>query len=343
MRPYLLPLTLIALISLLLLALDASDVGSNRGPVKVAIVQPASVAAIDESVKGIVQALADRGYVDGRKVSLTFLNAHGDGATAQDIARQVTNGSVDLIVTSGTLAMQSVANANRKTKVPHVFGVTADAASAGIGVSATDPLDHPPWLTGYTSLVPVRPALDLAREFNPGLRKLGLVWHTAELSSQLYTQDARKAAQALGIELIEANAESTVEVGPAAQSLVSRQVDAILVTADIVVITAVDQVIKAARAARIPVITVTPPNFRKGALFDLGNDYRSLGYEVGERVASVLDGTPIPKLPIENRVPLSLQVNLTALDGLRDPWRAPADLFSRAQRVIDKDGERTLR
>ncbi len=230
-------------------------------------------------------------------MSLRFFNAHGDGATAQDIARQVTNGSVDLIVTSGTLAMQSVANANRTTKVRHVFGVVVDVASAGIGVSATDPLDHPPWLTGYTCLVPVRPTLELAREFNPTLRKIGLVWHTAELSSQLYTQDAREAAKALGIELIEANADTPNEVGPAAQSLVSRNVDALLVTADIVVITAVDQVIKAAPAGRIPVITVIPPNFCKGALFDLGNDYRSVGHEVGELVATVLDGAPIRTLP----------------------------------------------
>lgn len=343
LRPYLLPFALIAVMSGVLLALDQSGAQTASRTLRLAIVQPASVAAIDDSVKGTVQALAERGYTQGGKVRISFYNAQGDAPTANDIARQVTNGSVDLIVTSGTLAMQSVANANRLTRIKHVFGVVTNASSAGIGVGANDPLDHPAWMTGYTSLVPVRPALELAREFNPALRKVGLVWHSSELSSQISTQDARKAAQALGIELIEANADSPNEVGPAAQSLVSRQVDALLISADVVVITAADQVIKAARAGRIPVISIVPPNFRKGALFDLGTDYTAVGRELGALAATVLDGTSIATIPIANKVPPSLNVNVTALDGLRDAWRLPPDLLSRAQRVIDKDGERALR
>jgi putative ABC transport system substrate-binding protein len=343
LRPYLLPVTLILLMSALLLALDNSGSRTSKEKVRLAIVQPASLGAFEEALKGLNASLAKHGYTDGGKASIKYYNAQGDVPTSNDIARQVTNGSADLIISLGTLALQSVANANRQANVRHVFGVVTSAASAGVGVSATDPLGHPAWMTGYTSLVPIRPALDLAREFNPGLRKVGLVWHTSEASSQAQTADAREAAKALGIELIEANADSTSEVGPAAQSLVSRQVDALLITGDVLVITAADQLIKAARAGRIPVISVVTPNFRKGALFDLGADYVGIGTEVGELAAAVLDGAEIPKLPVLNKAPPSLNVNVLALEGLRDTWRLPPELLSRAQRVIDKDGERTVR
>ena len=343
LRPFLLPVTLILLMSGLLLAMDNSGTRNVQGPVRLAIVQPASLGAFDEALKGLNASLAKHGYTDGEKARIKYYNAQGDVPTSNDIARQVTNGSADLIISLGTLAMQSVASANRQANIRHVFGVVTNAASAGVGVSATDPLGHPAWMTGYTSLVPIRPALDLAREFNPGLRKVGLVWHTAEVSSQAQTADARNAAKALGIELIEANADSTSEVGPAAQSLVSRQVDALLLTGDVMVITAADQLIKAARAGRIPVISVVTPNFRKGALFDLGADYAGIGAEVGDLAAAVLDGAEIAKLPVLNKAPPSLNLNVMALEGLRDTWRLPPDLLSRANRVIDKDGERSVR
>ena len=168
---------------------------------------------------------------------------------------------------------------------------------------------------------------------------LGLVWHSAEVSSQTYTADARKACKELGIELLEATAESSIEVGQAAQSLASRGIDAFLLTGDVVVLMAADSLVKAARTERIPVLSLIPPNFRKGALFDLGSDYEGVGRDTGLLAASVLAGASPATLPILNRVPLTLNLNLNALEGLRGGWQVPAAVLERAQLLIDKDGE----
>jgi putative ABC transport system substrate-binding protein len=339
-RPFALPLVLIALGSALLLAMDGPDSRSGSRLPRVAIVQHAAQASIDQGVRGIVAGLAQAGFEDGRTVQLSFFNAQGDLPTANDIARRVTDGSADLIITSSTLSLQSVGTVNRTKQVPHVFGIVAGAAFAGLGISETDPMDHPPHLTGYTSLVPVIEALKLAREMNPAMRRIGLVWHSSEVSSALYTRSAREACKALGIELLEANAENTTEVGPAAQSLVSRGIDALLMTADVTVLMAADTVIKAARQGRIPVISVVPPTFRKGALFDLGNDYETLGREVGLLAAKVLAGTSPAALPVLNRVPMSLSINRMALDGLKDDWTIPETVSQRADVILDREGER---
>jgi ABC-type uncharacterized transport system substrate-binding protein len=339
-KPFVLPLVLIALISAVLLGMDAPTSRPASGPRQVALIQFSSTAAADDGVRGIVEGLAAKGYVDGQQMRLKQFNAQGDLPTANDIARQVTSGGYDLIITATTLSMQSVANANRLTKVPHVFGIVTDAATAGIGVSATDPLDHPAWLTGYVSLVPVKPALELARRMNPELRRVGLVWHSAEVSSQMYTRDARETVKTLGMELLEATAESASEVGQAAASLVSRGAETILVTGDVVVLTGLDPLVKAARQGGIPVISLIPPSFRKGALFDLGTDYSRAGRDVGELAGAVLSGAPPAKQPIENKVPLTFNLNLVALEGLRPGWRMPEGLVAEANVVIDRDGER---
>ena len=198
-RPLLLGIALIVLVSAGLLALDDSGRKSPSAMPRVAIVQHVSQAVMDEAVRGYVEGMASQGFVDGKTVSLKFYNAQGDLPTANDIARQVTNGSFDLVLSASTVSLQAVANANKQSKVKHVFGTVANAASSGVGVSATDALDHPPYMTGISTFFPVGDALRLAREINPGLRRVGMVWHSAEINSQLYTADARKACQELGI------------------------------------------------------------------------------------------------------------------------------------------------
>jgi putative tryptophan/tyrosine transport system substrate-binding protein len=341
LKPLLLPLGLIMGVSALLLYMDQSgrDSDPDRLP-RVAIAQFASQSALDDSVQGIESGLANRGYVDGHSIIIERFNAQGDMPTANDIARRITDGTYDLIITSSTASLQTVANVNRQSKVPHVFGIVTDPTVIGIGYSATDPLDHPPYMAGYGSFASVDDALRLARTFNPSLRRIGLVWHTAEANSLAYTEATRAATAALGMELLEANAETSSAVGEAAASLTARGVDALLVTGDVVVLVAIDAVVAAAQRAGVPVISVIPPNARSGALFDLGADFTAIGTEIGELAADVLGGLDPATVPLENRVPEQLILNLVALERVASRWRLPPGLEARAAIVIDNEGIR---
>ena len=344
LRPFLLPVALIVAVSGILLATDTSTrsadpaVAQQRLP-RVAILQHASQFALEEGVGGMIQGLAEQGFVDGKTVSIERFNAQGDMPTSNDIARRVTDGSFDLVLTSSTTSMQAVANANRQGKVKHVFGVTADPAGAGIGVSRTDPLDHPPWMAGLASFAPVEKVLLLALQMNPRLKRIGLVWHTAESNSQSYTLATREACRKLGLELLEANAENSSGVGEAARSLVARGVDALLVTGDVVVLTAIDSVVAAGKRGGVPVISVVPPNARAGALFDLGGDFVAIGREVGLLAGEVLKGRSQATIPVVNRVPEQLLLNLVTLEANRARWSLPNGLRERASVIIDASGQ----
>ncbi len=344
MRHFLLPVAFILAVSGLLIASDAppgkAKQASDSGVPRIAIIQHAAQMAFDESVAGMIETLAARGYADGKGARLTRFNAQGDIATANDIALRAVDGSFDLVLTSSTVSMQGVANVNRGGKARHVFGVVADPASAGVGISRDDPLDHPPNMAGIGSFMPVEKVLSLARQMNPGLARIGLVWHTAETNSRAYTDATRKACAALGIELIEANAETSGAVGEAAGSLVARGIDAFLVTPDVVVLVAVDALVGVADRAGIPVISAVPPNVRKGALFDLGIDYRSIGNDTGTLAADILDGLDPAAVPVINLVPEQLHLNLVKFAQFAPDWQIPAGLEARARLLIGPDGER---
>jgi ABC-type uncharacterized transport system substrate-binding protein len=318
-----------------------SDWSQRRsvGPLRrVALLQQASQPALDEGVEGYLDALSDRGFVNGKTIAIQRFNAENDIATANAIARQVVEGGYDLILTASTPSLQTVANANRAGKTKHVFGIVTDPTSAGVGISPTNPLDHPRYMTGIGSLVSVEAAFALARSLFPNLKKIGLVWNPAESNSQTYAKAGRAAGAKLGIELLEANAENSSSVREAADSLVSRGAEALWISGDVTVLVAADAVVAAAKKGHIPAFSVIPPNVKKGTLFDLGANFYEIGRQVGELAANVLSGTDPATVPVLNVVPTKLAVNTTALTGLRDPWRLPAELIARADLVVDQTG-----
>jgi ABC-type uncharacterized transport system substrate-binding protein len=321
----------------------SSDAGAKSGsrPLRIALVQHASLPALDDGIRGVIEALKARGYVDGERLQIRQYNSHGDMATANAIASEVTSSDVDLIISASTASLQTIANANRFATPPrkHVFGLTSDPYGAGVGVSRENHLDHPPYMTGLGSLPPVEDAFRLARELKPDLKRVGLVWNPTEANSVAATDLARKICGDLGIELVEANAENATAAGEAAASVLSRNIDALWVSPDVTVVTAIDVLLAAAKRARVPVFTSLPGNAEKGSLFDLGADYLGIGRVQGELAADVLEGRDPATVPVENLMPVQLHVNRLALDGLRDTrWQIPAAVSTRADVLFDASG-----
>ncbi len=329
-------LALIAASSAILLLSDVDRGKSGPGQMpRVAVLQHASQALLEEGVHGMLDGLAASGFVAGKNIIIDRFNAENDVATANAIARQITSGGYDLAMTSSTRSLQAVANANRDGRLKHVFGIVADPSVAGVGVSKTDPLDHPKHLVGIGSFMPPDKAFRLARRMYPGLKSIGVAWNPSEANSEAFVVKAREACREMRLQLVEVAVDNSSAVGEATSSLVARGVDALWIGGDVTVLVGVDSAIAAARQGRIPVFSIIPPNIERGALFDLGTNFYSVGKEVGELAAQVLRGADLSKIPIRNVVPERLLINRGALKGLKDPWQIPPDVIASAQKVID--------
>ena len=128
---------------------------------KVALVNFSSTVTLEEGQQGLIDGLAEEGFIDGQNIKITRFNAETDRATAVAIAKDVVSRDFDLILTVSTAMLQAVANANKETERTHVFSITTDPWGAGIGVSRENPSVHPPYMTGYGSLQPVADAFSL--------------------------------------------------------------------------------------------------------------------------------------------------------------------------------------
>jgi len=329
---------LIAATSSLLLFSDMSGRRVRTPMAHVAILQHASQAILEEGVEGMLAALSENGFVDGQNISIQRFNAENDLPTANAIAKQLVSGEYDLVLTASTLSMQTVANANQSTRVPHVFTLVADPYRAGVGVTDDTPEGHPPYLTGVGSFLPVDSALQMAKQMLPGLKTVGLPWNAAESNSESFTIAARKAAEELGLELLEANVENSSAVLEAASSLVARGAQALFVTGDVTVLVATDSVVAAANKGGIPVFTLIPPSVERGTLFDVGANFHEVGYRSGMLAVQILNGTDPATLGVDNYVPERIAVNTTVAAKLRERWRIPDEVMEKAEIIVDETG-----
>ena len=318
-----------------------SDLGQRRGGrriPRIAIFQCASAAVLDDGVRGIKEALARAGYTHGKNISLREFNAENDMPTANAIAKQLTDGQFDLVFTVSTVCLQVVAHANKAGKTIHVFGLVTDPYGAGVGINRDDPLDHPPHLVGLGSFQPVAESLQLAKILLPGLTTIGAPWNVGEHSAEACVVKARETAPRLGIKLLETSVENSSGVFEASTSLVARGAEALWVGCDMTVNVALDSVVAAGKRGRVPVFTNQPPNAKRGALFDLGANYREVGRLTGAIGVKILKGADPTTIEVRNVVPKSLWVNTEALKGLKEPWQIPAAVLARAEVIVDKKG-----
>ncbi|MEW6076275.1 MAG: ABC transporter substrate-binding protein [Thermodesulfobacteriota bacterium] len=287
----------------------------------IAVMQIASSAVLDTHVAGVVSRLDEKGYRAPDGKNIRFYNPQGDYATASAMARDMVNSPYGLLITSSTVALQVVAKANTAVRKPHVFGTVTDPYGAGVGITGPEPDQHPPYMAGVGTFQPVERTIEIARDMNPGLKRLGVVWNPGEQCSEVCLKKARQTCESLGIELVEANAGNTSEVPEALRSVIAKNVNAVWVGGDNVAIAAVRLMIDLAGQAGIPVFTNDPTDTEKGALFGLGADYFTVGQYTADIAVAVLEGKKPSAFRIENMVPEKLAVNRQVLASLKDMWR----------------------
>jgi ABC-type uncharacterized transport system substrate-binding protein len=310
---------LIAAVILLLFDLDNRK-SFNRENIQIAVFKMASRLVLDETEKGVLDALKEKGLEDGRNCTIKRFSAEGDMPTANMIANNIISSKFDLVITISTPALQVMANANKEGKITHVFCCVTDPYVSGVGISGKEGHQHPKHLVGIGTFQPVEEAFEIAKKMNPKLKKVGSVWCTSETCSEACVRLARKKCKELGIDLLEMSVESSTQVLETAMSLTARGVEALWLGGDNVVELGVDQLINAASKAQIPLFINNPHIVYGNVLFGLGAEYYKVGYIGGEMAFDVLNGKNTSEIKIENVVPQDLKINPEALKNIKDVW-----------------------
>lgn len=301
------------LAALLLLAAPAFATGTPETSVESNVIGISKIVAhpaLDDVEQGIIDELTELGF-SGLEYDLQ--NANGDISTAASIANKFRSDGVRLAVGIATPTAQALVQAIED--IPVVFSAVTDPVGAGI-VGSTAAGDGN--VTGASDLTPVEAQFDLMERL-AGVEVVGHVYASGEANAVVLADMAREQAAARGMEFVEATVVNSSEVRAATQSIIDR-VDAIYVSTDNTVVSALSALTDVAMANGVPVISADTGSAQPGGVLGaLGFNYYKHGRATGRMIADILNGTDpatLPTLYLTDPSDLDILVNLDVASEL---------------------------
>ncbi len=295
----------------------------------VAITQIVEHPALDAVYQGVKDELAAQGFKEGENLKVMHESAQGNSAIASQIARKFVGDSPDVIVAIATPSAQTVAAAARN--IPVIFSAVTDPVGAklvpALEASGTN-------ISGVSDMLPIDKHLDMLLRVMPDAKRIGTVYNPGEANAVSLVNLLEERLAARDLELVKAAATKTSEVLGASRSLVG-EVDAIYLTTDNTVISAVEAVISVGERASIPVFAADTATVSRGAVAALGFNYYNHGRQTGAMVARVLNGDKPGDMPVETMDTLDLFVNPAAAE--RMGITLSDDLIQDAKEVVKND------
>ncbi|MFA5606470.1 MAG: ABC transporter substrate-binding protein [Leucobacter sp.] len=303
---------------------DSADDAASGDSFKIGISQFAPHPALDAAAEGFQEAITAAGL----DVEFDLQNAQGEQQNAVTIAEGFATSDADLVLAIATPAAQAAVNSI--TEVPVLFTAVTDPVEAELVTSNEEPGAN---VTGTSDAVPadaLAGQFELIVELVPDAKKVGIVYASGEVNSEVQVKDATAVAEGMGIEIVTQTVTTGNDIAQATEAL--GDVDAIYVPTDNMVVTGVAALIQVAEDKQIPVIAAEAGTVEGGAIATLGIDYFELGKQTGEMAVKILqDGEDPATLPVEFATLLANTVNPGAAE--RMGVELPASVLEGAETV----------
>jgi len=188
-----------------------------------------TASAMSEWVGAFVRRLHELGWSEDRNLLIEYRWADGRTERLAEIAAELIDLKVDVIVTYGTASVRATKQVTSVT--PIVFAGVGDPVRAGLVASLARPGGN---VTGLSIQQPdsAPKRLELLREAIPGLKRLAIMAHVVDnRSAVLDMQQIEEAAVGLGLHPVVIEIHHPGEIGPAVEGLKGRA-DALYVVTD---------------------------------------------------------------------------------------------------------------
>jgi putative ABC transport system substrate-binding protein len=289
--------------------------------------------ALDAVEQGIQDQLEEMGY----KCEYDLQNANGDPNAASTIANKFKATGVDLAVGIATPTAQALVSGI--DDIPIVFSAVTDPVEAGL-VKNLDKGDGN--VTGVSDMTPVKAQIEFLLKVKD-VKKLGHIYTSSEKNAQVLAQMAKQACDELGIEFVVTTVTTSAEVKQATQLIVDK-VDAIYVSTDNTVVSALSALVEVATDKGIPVMSADPSSAENiGVLAAWGFDYYKMGRATGVMIAEILDGRNPDEMStrfMTDPADTDLLINLDVAEKLNLTF--PEDIIQTANKIV-KDGKLTTK
>jgi putative ABC transport system substrate-binding protein len=298
---------------------------------KVAISTIVEVPALTETKQGILEALADRGFVEGKNIEVDYQNANGNMPTQLQIAKKFVGSNPDVIIPITTPTSQSMVAATKT--IPIVFATVTDPVKAKLISQYVKPGAN---VTGVSDAAPIGEQLDFFKQIIPNLEKIGFIYNPG-LDNALATLGwMKEQGAARGITVVESPAPTTNEVILATKKLVGK-VEAIYIPNDTTIVAALEAIVKIGWDTDTPVFAGETGGVERGAIGSVGLDYIAVGRVAGGMAADILEGKNPGDIDavIAYKVVDKFKVVINKGSAAKMGVTIPADVLAKATKIIE--------
>jgi putative ABC transport system substrate-binding protein len=277
------------------------------------------------------QGLSETGYIDGQNVLIEFRSAEGKYERLTDLAGELVDHKVAVIVAIGGSDPAKVAKA-ATTLIPIVFVSAADPVRAGVVTSFNRPGGN---ITGVSLLGSALEAkrLELLHEMIPGASTIAVLVNPKYPDVDLELRELQEAADVIKRKIIVARASTEAEIDAAFATITQQAVSALLVAQDPFFNGRRDHFVALAARFNLPVIYNQREYTEVGGLFSYGTNFSDGYHLAGVYVGKLLKGAKPSDLPILQPTKYELVINLRTARTLG--IAVPSTLLALADEVIE--------
>src|ERR1700756_1238821 len=274
------------------------------------------------------QGMRDLGYIKGKNLLIEW--RYGGYRSLSDLAAELTQIDIELIVTYGTAAAQALKGAT--STIPIVVAAAVDLVESGIVATQRHPGGN---ITGLSAIgVDLCPKhAELMKTMIPRLASIAVLMNPGNSTHAAVLKNAEAAAAKLGMKVVPLDARSSTEIEGAFMAAAKKGAGAVIVATDAFYSAQGSQLAAASLNHRMPSISIYNEHVERGCVMSYGQDIPAFHRQAATYVDKILRGAKPADLPIEQPTRFLLVINRKTAKALG--LAIPSELMISADKVIE--------
>jgi putative ABC transport system substrate-binding protein len=281
-------------------------------------------------ISAFTQALADLGWIVGRKVRMDVQWPGADIDRMQALAKELVGLQPDIIVANGTPVTAALQRETRT--IPIVFTEVGDPVGSGLVAALNQPGGN---ITGFAILEASMGGkwLELLSEIAPGIKRVAIMFNPDTAPVSAYMPSFETAARSLKVVSTVAPVHSSVEIETAIIALGREPGGGLVVMPDIFMFVHRAPIILTAARNNVPTVYSLSDFARDDGLLSYGVDQVDTWRRAASYVDRILRGAKPADLPVQFPTKFEMVLNLKTAKALG--LAVPPSILLRADEVIE--------
>jgi putative ABC transport system substrate-binding protein len=280
-------------------------------------------------VEAFQQELRDLGYIEGQNITIEYRSTEGMAERLPNLAAELVQLKVDIIVVGGSPATQAAKNATKT--IPIVMTSATDPVGIGLVASLAHPGGNVTGLSNVGSDLGGK-QLELLKEAFPKVSRVAVLWDSAAPGNVLWLGEMKVAAEALRITLQPVNVHGPDDFERAFAAIKKEHASALSALRNAVTNNYQSRIVDFAAKSRLPAMYPDSEFVEVGGLMSYGPNFADLFRRAAMYVDKILKGAKPADLPVEQPKKFEFVINLKAAKQIG--LTIPPNVLVRADKVI---------